>query len=177
MHWLRSNLLALVVIAGAIPVLFLLTVTLPLSYSTAAEPSIRPVDAGETTEFGGYRWTLTASKEFPGTGVDGNKTPLGTSLTAAIIEIRSTDAAPTDQLTCDATLTDSRGREWTDLSSPSEYGYGIADDSKSYCVLDPTEPTNLEVVFLTPPGVYDSATIDVRLTSGPSTVLRFDLHR
>jgi hypothetical protein len=68
----------------------------------------------------------------------------------------------------------STGRTWETLVSEREFGYGIADDSSTNCLLD-DEHLNYEVVFLTPDGVYDDVVVEVTVTSEFDQLLRFEL--
>lgn len=185
--WWRRSWLALGVIILVIPALVFVVVGLPLRSQLGAIRTPQSALAGETIDAGGYTWTLTASKEFVGEGVDANDIPLGTSLVAAIIEITPVDDAAELEASCDTSLTSrvlpsdgplgSRLREvsWTPISSLSQYNYRIRDDSQSYCSFVTGEKFQLEVVFLTPTGAYDDATVDITLTDEPQTFVRFEL--
>lgn len=172
----RATLVALIVSVVSVLGLAGSLVALPIYYDVtyAAKPIV--VTPDEPVEFGGYTFTLTASAAFPGEGLDENQVPVGSSLVAAIIEIvPGPGTGDDDQDTCDAELLEpATGRTWETLSSEREFGYGIADDSTTNCLLE-NEPLNLEVVFLTPDGVYDGAVVDIKLTSDFERFLRFQL--
>ena len=125
------------------------------------------VAPGETVESNGYSFTLTASQEFVGEGTEpgGNSIPRGDSLVAALIVVKVVGDVPgsDENLACDLELT-SRDPEpqrvWREVSDLSLFAYEKGEDRTAYCVLD-GEEFELESVYLTPAGVYDSATIDL----------------
>lgn len=172
----RSTVIALIVAAVSALGLAGSLVLLPMYYDAAF--SAKPIVVGpdEPVEFGGYTFTLTASAAFPGEGLDENQVPVGEALVAAIIEIEPGPGIGADDIdTCDAELLErSSDRTWDTLSSEREFGYGIADDSSTNCLLD-DEALQYEVVFLTPDGVYDDAVVDITLASDFDRFLRFEL--
>jgi len=176
--WLRHNAVALGLLVAIIPGLIGVLVVFPLSEVAPAAQAVTPVAAGDPVELEGYEWTLTASREFPGKGLDDNQVPTGTSLIAAIIEAKPVATAPTGAVSCDVSLTSrttGTERSWPRISNLYDFNYRIADDSQSYCQLSGGEPFNLEVVFLVPPRSYAGATVDLALTGDDTTVLRFSL--
>ena len=185
--WWKRSRLALVTLVLVIPALVFVVVGLPLQSQLGAIRTPRTATANETITAGGFSWVLTASKEFVGEGVDANDIPLGTSLVAAIIEITPADATADLDASCDTKLTSralptdgppgTRLREvsWNSISGLAEYNYQIRDDSQSYCSLETGEKVQLEVVFLTPTGAYDDATVDITLTDEAQTFVRFEL--
>jgi hypothetical protein len=167
-RWLRTNLLALLVLATAIPALAFVLVGLPIINNAESAPRFVPVAQGEAVESNGYTLTLTLSDEFVGTGSgkEGNHIPIGSSLVAAVIDIEPTDGASTDDaLVCGTELTSFAGgqeRSWAEVDNPAEFKYQVGDGRTSFCTLE-GEPTELEVVYLTPTGVYDDAVLDLTL--------------
>jgi hypothetical protein len=167
--WLRRNLIALIVIVVTIPVFAFVLVGVPLLDRSSGTPIVT-VKQGDTIETGGYSFTLTASQEFvgTGTGTGTNNIPLGTSVVGAILDVKPT-TNPIDG-SCDAELTSRAGgaeRAWSTVSSPGDFDYGVGDDRDTVCLLDSEadEAFQLESVFLTPAGAYDSATLDVTVGS------------
>ncbi len=130
----------------------------------------------EPVELGGFTFTLTASAEFPGEGVDENQVPIGNALVAAIFQIEpSAGTGPDARSGCDAQLIDTgTGRTWDTVVSERDFGYGIADESSTNCLLQ-DEPLQYEVVFLTPDSVYDDVVIELTVQTEQETVLWFEL--
>ncbi len=161
MNWLRRNLAALIAIPLALTGLAYVLLVVPIAADTPRE-GIVTVKQGDTIEVAGYSVTLIGTREFVGTGrgPDNNNVPLGTSLVAAVLEVQPGNRP--DDTVCDATLTSRVGgteRSWHPVSSPSDFDYGVDDDSTTVCLLD-GDPFVLEAVFLAPEGAYDSATVD-----------------
>lgn len=176
--WIRHNALALALLVAIVPGLIGVLVVFPLSEIAPAAQAVRTVAAGDPLEFEGYEWTLTASKEFAGQGLDKNQIPTGTSLIAAFIEAKPAGTAPAEAASCDVALTSrvtGTERSWPQIGNLYDFNYRIAEDSQSYCQLSNREPFNLEVVFLVPPKSYPGATVDLALTGDKTTVLRFSL--
>lgn len=170
MTWLRRNLPALIVIVLAVPALAFVLVGVPALDRPPAAVTV--VAQGDTAEAGGYSFTLTISKEFPGTGDNG--VPVGSSLIGALIDVEPVD--PGDPPLCDAELTSRAGgteRAWRALTSPRDFEYAVSDDSETYCGLE-GEPFQYETVFLVPEGAYDGATIDI---SVGAELLRMELQQ
>lgn len=173
MTWLKRNLAALIVIVVAMPLLAFVIVAYPLLERGA--PPIQTVKQGDTVKLGGYRFTLTKSAEFVGTGTGAgtNNIPVGSSIVGAVLEVEpGADAA--EEGTCDAELTSRAGgteRTWRTVSSPSDFDYAVGDERTTTCLFE-GEAFELETVFLAPTGVYDSATVDVTVRS---TTYRFEL--
>ncbi len=173
MSWLKRNLVALVVIVAAVPLLAFALVGYPML--ERAKPPIQTVKQGDTIELAGYSFTLTKSAEFVGTGTGAgtNNIPVGSSLVGAVIEVAPTAGAATDG-TCDTELTSRDGgtdRTWRTVSSPSDFDYAVGDDRTTICLFE-GEAFELETVFLTPAGAYDHATVDVTVKS---ETYRFEL--
>lgn len=178
--WWRRSLIPLVVVVLALPALAFVVIGLPIIDDINEETAFTSVAHGETVEAGGYSFTLNLSQEFPGkgTGADGNQIPLGSSLVGAVLEVRPLDDAPPasddDPLYCDVQLTSRAGgisREWSQVSTTSDFGYAIGDERTTTCSLDRL-PIDVEAVFLTPAGAYDDATLDVTIGSAG---FRFEL--
>lgn len=138
------------------------------------------VAQGETATSNGYSFTLTLSQEFPGEGLggNGNAIPLGDALVGAVLEVRIVGEIPGEDeiVGCDTELTSRAGgeeRRWQTVGDASQFDYGIGEERTAYCILE-DEPFDLELVYLTPEGVYDDATVD--LTVGEDQ-FRFGLTR
>ena len=181
--WWRRSLVPLIVVAVTVPALTFVVIGLPIIDDINEKTVFTPVAQGDTVKAGGYSFTLSLSQEFPGegTGTDGNQIPLGSSLVGAILEVRPLDDAPPasddDPLYCDVQLTsraDGLSREWSQVTSPSDYGYGIGEERTTTCGLDRL-PIDVELVFLTPAGTYSTATVDFSIRGESSTLLRFAL--
>lgn len=161
--WLRRNLVALVVLLIAIPGLVLVVYWFP-TLEREQRQEIITVKQGDSITEQGYRFTLTQSKEFVGTGTgpDGNNIPIGSSLVGTIIEITPLDDPLTDA-SCQIELTEQVGGEelsWSSVSNPADFDYGVGADREEYCLLK-GEAREVETVFLTPTGAYKHATLDV----------------
>ncbi|MBC7591266.1 MAG: hypothetical protein H7226_09540 [Salinibacterium sp.] len=178
--WWRRHAAPLIVLAVAVPALAFVVIGLPIIDDSTAAPAHRPVAQGTNAEVEGYSFTLTKSQEFPGegTGPGGNDIPVGSSLVAAVIEIEAgaSDSPPTNDegLFCETELSSrSTGaeRRWSELSDVAMFGYQIGEGRDDFCSLE-GEPLALEVVFLTPEGTYEEATLDLQLGSED---LRFEL--
>lgn len=178
--WWRRSLAPLAVIAVALPALAFVVVGLPVIDDISRETVFEPVRPGDTVRAGGYSFTVTVSGEFPGkgTGAGGNKIPRGSALVAALLEVRPLDDAPPasedDPEYCDLQLTSRAGgldREWNQVDYPPDYGYGVGEDSTTWCELE-RMPIDVEAVFLTPEGAHDESTLD--LTIG-TKAFRFEL--
>ena len=178
--WWRRHAAPLLVLAIAVPALAFVVIGLPIIDDSAAAPAHRPVAQGTNVEVEGYTFTLTKSQEFPGegTGPGGNDIPVGSSLVAAVIDIEPGESVspPTagDGLFCQTELSSrSTGaeRRWSELSDVAMFGYQIGEGRDDFCSLE-GEPLTLEVVFLTPKGAYEEATLDLQLGSED---LRFEL--
>ena len=184
--WWRTNLVALLSLLVVVPALVYVVVALPANSRAQSETAIDRVAYGDSTELGGYSWTLSASREFPGEGLDENDIPTGSSLVAAIIDVAPVEAGSADNnaadddlasASCDVTLTSRASgdeRSWRELSNEAVYNYRLDEATTSYCSFD-GEAFELEVVFLTPDDAYGSATIDLSLTAGDPTIKRFAL--
>ena len=177
--WWRRNAVALLVIVVSIPSLAWLLGGIILTQRLGNEPGVIPVAAGETAQFGGYRWTLTASDTFEPRDSEGESRPVGTELVAAIISVEPIPGDADDDASCDAVLTapgpERVRRTWQRVGSPGDYLYRMADDTRGYCVLDGTA-YEYETVFLVPEGSYGESAIDVTVT-GSRTIHRFQLER
>lgn len=178
--WLRRNLVALIVLAVAIPGLAFVVLGLPLLELHNQESDVEHIEQGESAEANGYRFTLTKSQEFVGTGTgdDGNDIPLGLALVGVIIEVEPLDDVNPGG-SCDAELVAEVNGEdltWSTVGDPADFGYGVGEDRESYCLLE-GEPFEYEVVFLTPAGSYDLATVSVDGldADGVAYDFRFDL--
>lgn len=173
--WLRRNLVAVLIAVLAAVGCVAVLLGLPLLDRASREDSPTVVRFGESASARGYEFELLASAEFPGTGEDGNGIPVGMALVGAIIDIRPTDDAD-PELYCDAELTSratGEERSWTALFSPAEFRYAIDENSEDICSPD-GEAMRFEVVFLTPEGSYDGATVDLSTGTG-SEVFRFEV--
>jgi len=171
--WWRRSLVPLVVVAVTVPALTFVVIGLPIIDDINEKTVFTPVAQGDSVKAGGYSFTLTLSQEFPGegTGTDGNQIAQGSSLVGVILEVRPLDDAPPasddDPLYCDVQLTsraDGLSREWSQVSSPSDYGYGVGEERTTTCSLDRV-PIDVELVFLTPEHAYDDATLDMTVGS------------
>ena len=189
--WWRTNLVALLSLLVVVPALVYVVIAVPANSRAQSEAAIDLVSYGDSTELGGYSWTLSASREFPGEGLDENDIPTGSSLVAAIIDVApveagsaESDSASSDSASselaaasCDVTLTSRASgdeKSWRELTNEAVYNYRLDEATTSYCSFD-GEAFELEVVFLTPDDAYDSATIDLSLTVGDPTIKRFAL--
>jgi len=177
--WWRRNRLALVVLAPVVPALVFVLLGLPLIDDAVYSPDRRTVASGEAVEANGWRFEVIAAQEFPG-GTDADAIPAGSSITAALVEVTplGPDSATDDP--CGVRLVDaSRGaeeREWQQLIDPLVYRYAVGDSSAVSCDLSVAEPFTYEAVFLTPPGLIPTASLEVRVFEGlRSTEYRFDL--
>jgi hypothetical protein len=180
--WWRRARAPLMVVAVALPALAFVVIGLPIIDDVNEKTVFVPVAQGDTVTAGGYSFTLTVSQEFPGegTGPQGNQIPVGSALVGAILEVRPLDDAPPpsddDPLYCDLELTsraNGLAREWSQVSQPRDFGYGIGDDRTTTCSLE-REPIDVEAVFVTPEGAYDEATLDMTIGSD---AFRFELAR
>ncbi|HEY8589740.1 MAG TPA: hypothetical protein VIL55_09345 [Naasia sp.] len=186
--WWRRNLLPLLVLAAVLPATVYVVLGLPVLEILGREPTPTVVPAGDSAEAAGYEWTVLDSAEFVGTGGgdgDGaNAIPLGTSIVAALVQATPLDGASDVPVTCQATLTD-RGsrvgeRTWAPLVDLDQYDYVLGADTTTLCDPATGEPFVLEVVFLTPTGTYEGATVDIALSASgltlrDGTLLRFPL--
>ena len=184
--WWRTNLVALLSLLVVVPALVYVVIAVPANSRAQSETAIDQVSYGDSTELGGYSWTLSASREFPGEGLDENDIPTGSSLVAAIIDVAPVEAGSADNnaadddlasASCDVTLTSRASgdeKSWRELTNEAVYNYRLDEATTSYCSFD-GEAFELEVVFLTPDDAYDSATIDLSLTVGDPTIKRFAL--
>lgn len=173
--WLRRNLLAVITIVIAIPALVFVLLGLPIIDRSGRAETYAGVSYGDTAESGGYSFTLVDSAEFVGTGEgpDGNQIPIGSSLIGVLLDVAPTEDADPDA-GCTTELTSRVGgdRTWIAVISPEDFSYGVGEENTEYCILD-GEPFTLEVVFLTPTGTYDDATLDV--ATDLQHYLRFEL--
>jgi len=164
------------VLVVCIPGLALVIVAFPLSQDQTRD-AVTHVKAGATVTASGYTWTLTDAREFVGTGTGdgGNHIPIGSSLVAALIEVKPTKAATTDN-SCDAALAlTSKGQSWQPLDDVSTFNYAIGDGDTQYCVLE-GDPFELETVFIAPTGVYDERpTVELTIGGAKTVVLGFGL--
>ena len=180
--WFRANLVALISLLVVVPALVYVVVIVPTESREVDAVTTREVAFGDSVDQGGLRWTLTASKQFPGLGNDSNSVPTGAALVAAIIDIAPIDGETVDEdvqsASCVVTLTTREGGEerlWRELTNEAVYNYRLDSETQSYCSFS-TEPAfELEVVFLAPKDVYTDATIDVSLTGGDESIMRFAL--
>ena len=184
--WWRTNLVALLSLLVVVPALVYVVIAVPANSRAQSETAIDQVSYGDSTELGGYSWTLSASREFPGEGLDENDIPTGSSLVAAIIDVAPVEAGSAESdsasselaaASCDVTLTSRASgdeKSWRELTNEAVYNYRLDEATTSYCSFD-GEAFELEVVFLTPDDAYDSATIDLSLTVGDPTIKRFAL--
>lgn len=172
----KRTLIALLTCVIAVLGLTWSLVAVPILDDLRYGPDIRTIPAGESIEFEGHRWTIAASGEIPGKGVDADGVPADDAVFGAILAIEPLSATtPEDSTSCDAELTDpATGRVWDTLVSEARFGYQLAADSTTTCLLK-GEPLRYETVFLTPLGAYEAAVLDVVVTGAYSTVLRFEL--
>lgn len=175
---LRRNLIALAVCILSVAGLGASLVAVPLIDDLSSEPTVTVIPANESVEIGDWTFTLTNSGEFPGEGRDENSIPVGDALIAAVIMIEPGPGVGADEgIGCDAELVEpGTERQWTQLVSEREFGYGLLEDSDTLCYLE-AEPRQLEVVYLTPDGVYDDVAIDVTVSGDFDKVFRFELIR
>lgn len=169
--WWRRSRIPLLVVAIALPALAFVVIGLPIIDDINEKTPFVSVAHGDSVEAGGYSLTVNLSQEFPGegSGADGNDIPIGSALVGAILEVRPLDDAPPpsddDPVFCDLKLTSRAGgvsREWSQVDTPGDFGYAIGDERITTCDLDRL-PHDVEAVFLTPEGSYDSATLDVTI--------------
>lgn len=163
MTWLRRNLVALIALVVAIPGLVLVVLVLP-TLENQRKQQVVAVAQGDSIEKGGYRFTLTKSQEFVGTGSDagGNGIPIGSSLVGTVVEVTPLDKPLTDA-SCEIELSERTGGgalSWRQVSDVEQFDYAIGEDRTEYCVLDGSA-IQVETVFLTPTGAYKHATVDV----------------
>lgn len=162
--WLRRNALALIVLLVAIPGLVIVVLWLP-TLDNESRQQVTTVAQGDSIEKGGYRFTLTRSQEFVGTGSGpgGNSIPIGTSLVGTIMEVTPLPGAKAKDGSCTMTLTErsgSRELSWSQVSNVEQFDYALGDERTAYCLLE-GKPIQVETVFLTPTGAYKHATVDV----------------
>ncbi|TBN56616.1 hypothetical protein EYE40_03950 [Glaciihabitans arcticus] len=177
--WWRRNGVAVAVITVSVPGLIWLLGGVILTERLANEPAVTLVDAGDSTQLAGYRFTLTASDTFDPRDPEGETRPVGAELVAAILSVEPIAGEAQEDASCTATLTapgpERLRRTWERLGSPGDYLYRLADDTKSACVLDGTA-FEYELVFLAPTGTYDVASIDLTL-DGERTIHRLQLEQ
>ena len=176
--WLRSNAAALATIALLLPATAFVLLGLPLLEVARSVDEPRLVSPDATATAQGFGYTLTDSTETVGEGVDENRIPLGTSLVVARFEVEP-DGSPPAEL-CDIVLTDRSDaatgeRTWRPQISAEAYGYIPQPGVRNFCNPARDEPQVLELAFLTPTGVYSTATVDVALSGDSSELLRFAL--
>ena len=179
MTWLRRNLVALIALVVTIPGLVLVVLVIP-TVENQGEQRVVTVTQGDSIERGGYRFTLTKSQEFVGTGngSGGNSIPIGSSLVGTIVEVTPLKGALKDT-SCEINLserTDGRELNWRQVSDPAKFDYAVGEDRTEYCILDGTA-IEVETVFLTPTGAYKHATVDVSGIGDAldPTIYRFEL--
>lgn len=175
-RWFRRNLVALLTLVVAILGLVVVVLVIP-TIDNQNQKHVTIVKRGESVEADGYRFTLTRSQEFVGTGTDTgeNRIPLGSSLVGAIIQVTPLNNARTNA-SCNTDLTRQKNAQtltWTQVSDVSQFNYAIGDGRSRYCILDGAAHT-MEVVFLTPAGTYADAMLDV---TGLGAVLSGDIYR
>lgn len=165
--WLRRNIAPLLALVLIIPAITWVVYGIPHQEDLDRVTTSPVVPQGDAAEVGDYSLVLSNSKEFVGTGVDENKIPLGLALVAAIIDF--TPGKGAGELGCTTTLVvPGRAGElsWPEVLNPADYGYGVGDDSDTNCYFD-NETGSLEVVYLTPKGVYADAVIEVSVIGEP----------
>jgi len=176
MSWLGRNRVALAVIAVCVPALVGVLFGFEVLSRDSKATEIVTVAADDSVEIAGYTWRLTENVEIAGEGRAVNDIPLGTSIVAALVEVTPTGDSPSDT-TCDVSLTSRSSGEnlsWRTVGDVSVYGYGRLADTSSFCSLN-GEPFELELVFLAPKGVYDSATVEFSLGDSDA-IYRFRLN-
>jgi hypothetical protein len=179
MSWLRRSILPIAIVVVTLPTLVFVLLGLPL-LDTASRENWRVIQAGDSVDAAGYRWTLTQSQEFPGLGTDegGNAVPVGLALVGAIVEVTPLDSP--EEGSCETVLTTRiHGEEevWDQVFDETDFNYELGEDRTPYCLLD-GEALELELVFLTPEHVYDSATVDLSMLTDDGPVqFRFELAR
>ncbi len=176
--WLRANRAGLIAIAVALPLLAVLLVPVQLIGVTRTEV-VEEVPAGASGRLDGLRYSVIAADEFGRT--KGLTTPAGTTLVAAVVEVRTTDQRPV-AATCSFTLSapGAGGRADWDPQQPfdsARYGYRRGDGFAADCSAAPTGRYRAEVVFLAPEGTARGASVDVTAPGAPGTtqVLRLRL--
>jgi len=169
MTWLRSNWIALLAVGVLLPALVFVLLGIPLIQRASSADPVTHVARATAASLAGYDLTLETSKEFPGEGDDA--VPDDLALIAALISIEPGERADADA-SCNVRLV-ANDRAWPQLSTPSDYNYGIGEASARYCVLD-GEAKELEVVFLVPRGVYADAVVEISV-SGTEGVWEFAL--
>ena len=183
-HWLRRNLVPLIVIALCVPALVWMTMGVVLVDRANYAPRIVEVPTGESVEIGGYTWQLTESNDVTGEELETDALPDGTVIIGALVIAEPISGETLSEDACETTLTapsspppsSEQRREWTTLTSTFDYNYGVLDDSTTFCGPD-GEAMQYEAVFLVPDGVYERATVDLRMI-GPdtaNTIYRFAL--
>lgn len=140
--------------------------------------AVQEVPAGDAATAAGLTFSVRAAREFTA-AEDGLDLTDGASLVAAVVDV--TPGADSDGAadSCAVTLSepiDADRRVWSQAYAEDRFGYSRGAGFARECSPATTEPYSMELVFLTPSGVVDDATIDIELRTGPRVeTIRLDL--
>ena len=176
MSWARANRSGLIALAVVAPLLA--AVLVPLRLAADGGPSaVEQVAAGSRGRLDGLSYSVIAADEYG--RAKGLSLPRGTTLVAAVVEVRPTDDRPTAAV-CSFALS-SPGPEGRSTRSPRPdadtraYGYGRGAGFSGSCEARPTGRYRAELVFLAPEGTAagGGGAIDVTATvAGRPRLLR-----
>ena len=175
MTWARANRGGLIALAVVVPLLAAVLVPLRLAVD-GGPPAAQQVAAGGRGQLDGLSYSVIAADEYG--RAKGLSLPRGTTLVAAVVEVRPTDDRPMAAV-CSFALS-SPGPEGRSSRSPRPdadtrpYGYQRGDGFAGSCAARPTGRYRAELVFLAPEGTAASgAAIDVSATvAGRPRLLR-----
>jgi hypothetical protein len=193
--WWRRNRIALGALVVVAPLTVGVVAGLPILDDLIYSPqATETIPFGETVEIGGVALTVTASID-----ADDEYVPGDLHLIGVLVEMVALEDGDRSEFYCGVTLTDagpggSGERTWKQPLDGESVGWYYIDDSLRTCNLqgyDPTEDdgdfgigpapvgctSTFELVFLTPPRVYDEATLELTVSSDDvdPVILRFAL--